>query len=99
MRRLIDRLVKAAVERDVQHIVACGGPELLLQLIQRRDLGGAGVHGGEPCGRSLQDFSHRIELDDLLMTELRNHETAPGAEDQNVRVAAAAAAPHAPACG
>src|SRR3954452_15026103 len=80
---LIDRLVEAAVERDVQHIVAFGGAEFLLELIQRRNLRGAGVHGSEPCGRALQDFSHRIELNDLLMTELRYQETAPRAKDQN----------------
>ena len=29
--RLIDGLVKATVQGDVQHVVAFGGPELLLQ--------------------------------------------------------------------
>ena len=40
------------------------------------------MRGSEACGRAFEDFAHGIELNDLLLAELRNHETAARAEHQ-----------------
>src|SRR5262249_18059806 len=82
VRRLVDGLMELAVRADMQRWAAPGGPKSLLQPIENSNLGRGGVGGGKSRRRSFEDFTHRIELDDLLLAQLCDHKAAPRPDNQ-----------------
>ena len=82
VRGFVDVLMEATVERhQSQEVVAFLG-KLLLQLIEHRDLAFGRMLGGKPRRGALENFPHGVEVEDLLVRQLRDRKSAAGANDK-----------------